>query len=115
LSVAVYLIDANLPRWFSLWASSDYVFAHEFAATWPDVQLWEYARSEKLVVVTKDADFRILALAEKSPPKLVHVRFGNMMMQEFFSVMTRRWPEVAALLPRYRLIEVWIDRVVAIS
>lgn len=29
------------------------------------MQLWEYARSEKLVVVTKDADFRILALAER--------------------------------------------------
>jgi len=113
--VAVYLIDANLPRWFSLWASSDYLFAHDFATTWSDAQLWEYARSENLVMVTKDADFRIMALMENSPPKLVHVRLGNMKMQQFFNVMTKRWPEVIALLSRSRQIDVWPDRVVAIS
>lgn len=113
--MAVYLIDANLPRWFSLWSKGDCVFAHDFAATWPDARLWEYARSHGLVVVTKDGDFRIMSLAEKSPPKLVHVRFGNMKMQQFFEAMIDRWPEVVALLPTYRLIEVWTDRVGAIS
>lgn len=113
--MAVYLIDANLPRWFSLWASGDYIFAHDFAAIWSDAQLWEYARSENLVMVTKDADFRIMALAETAPPKLVHVRLGNMKMQQFFKVMTQRWPEATALLSRSRLIDVWPDRVIAIS
>jgi predicted nuclease of predicted toxin-antitoxin system len=113
--VAVFLIDANLPRWFSLWASNDYIFAHDFAAVWADAHIWEYARSENLVMVTKDADFRIMALAENSPPKLVHVRLGNMKMQQFFNVMTKRWPEVVDLLPQSRLIEIWIDRVVALS
>ncbi len=113
--MAIYLIDANLPRWFSLWATDDFIFAHDFAATWADTQLWEYARTEGLVVVTKDADFQIMSHAEKSPPKLVHVRFGNMKMKQFFNAMTNRWPEVTALLPQYRLIEVWTDRVIAIS
>ena len=98
-----------------MWATGDFIFAHDFAATWSDAQLWEYARSEGLVIVTKDADFRILSLAGRSPPKLVHVRFGNMKMQQFFNAMTGRWPEVTALLPQYRFIEVWTDRVVAIS
>jgi predicted nuclease of predicted toxin-antitoxin system len=113
--VPAYLIDANLPRWFSLWSGADFLFAHDFGATWTDQQLWEHARAENLVVVTKDADFRILALAEKAPPKLVHVRIGNVRMQQFFTIMTRRWPEVTALLPTNRLIEIWPDRVVALS
>jgi predicted nuclease of predicted toxin-antitoxin system len=101
------------PAGFHFWAGNDYVF--DFGATWTDAHLWDYARSENLVVVTKDSDFRILALVQESPPKVVHIRFGNMKMRQFFTVMTECWREAAALLSRYRLIEVWPDRVVALS
>ena len=112
---AIYLIDANLPRWFSPWEGSEYAFAHDFASNWPDWRLWEYACSNHLVVVTKDADFRILALAGNSPAKVVHVRLGNLRMRQFFLAMTKRWPEVVELLKTHRLVEVWPDSVVALS
>ena len=41
--MARYLIDANLPRWFSLWAGGDCDFVHDLGAGWSDTQIWDYA------------------------------------------------------------------------
>ena len=29
-----YLIDVNLPRWFSIWSGSDYEFMHDIGLRW---------------------------------------------------------------------------------
>jgi hypothetical protein len=41
--VARYLIDANLPRWFSLWAGGDCEFVHDLGADWSDTRIWDHA------------------------------------------------------------------------
>lgn len=83
-----YLIDANLPRWFSMWSGPDFVFAHDLGADWSDERLWAYAGEHQLTIVTKDADFRIRALLGVPPLRLVHVRFGNLKMRDFFTAMS---------------------------
>jgi predicted nuclease of predicted toxin-antitoxin system len=55
--VARYLIDANLPRWFSLWAGGDCEFVHDLGAGWGDTRIWAHAAANGLTVVSKDADF----------------------------------------------------------
>lgn len=59
-----YLIDANLPRYFSLWDSDDFVFAHDSGPSWKDEQIWNHASAAGLTIVTKDADFsdRVLVI-----------------------------------------------------
>jgi hypothetical protein len=36
--MARYLIDANLPRWFSLWSGSDYEFVHDIGRIGPTAE-----------------------------------------------------------------------------
>ena len=60
--MARYLIDANLPRWFSLWAGGDCEFVHDLGADWSDSKIWDYAAANGLTIVSKDADFSDRAL-----------------------------------------------------
>lgn len=42
-----------------------------------DHTLWRYAAAQGLMIVSKDSDFRHLALLHGPPPKVVWVRVGN--------------------------------------
>lgn len=42
-----------------------------------DTEVWEYARANSHVIVTKDADFSELGLLRGFPPKVVWIRRGN--------------------------------------
>ncbi len=55
--MAKYLIDVNLPRYFSLWNSPDYLFVSDINDEWTDEEIWNYATLNELTIVTKDADF----------------------------------------------------------
>lgn len=77
-----YLIDANLPRWFSLWAGADYEFVHDFGAAWNDSRIWQYASTNAQTIVTKDADFSHRVLLAASGPRIIHIRVGNLTIAE---------------------------------
>ena len=42
-----------------------------------DLMIWQYATAHGLIVVSKDADFRDLALQHGPPPKVIWLRVGN--------------------------------------
>ena len=42
-----------------------------------DLTVWDYAAARGLMVVSKDSDFRHLALLHGPPPKVIWVRVGN--------------------------------------
>jgi predicted nuclease of predicted toxin-antitoxin system len=42
-----------------------------------DRQIWEYARSAGLAIVSKDTDFRERSYVEGAPPKIVWLDVGN--------------------------------------
>ena len=42
-----------------------------------DVEIWEYAKREGLVLVTKDSDFHQLSFLLGAPPKVIWLRLGN--------------------------------------
>ena len=48
-----------------------------------------------------------------SPPKVVHLRFGNMRKREFHQFLARIWPQVEALIIDYKLVNVYLDRIEA--
>jgi predicted nuclease of predicted toxin-antitoxin system len=43
----------------------------------PDLRLWEHARENGFVIVSKDEDFRQRSLLEGAPPKVVWLQVGN--------------------------------------
>ena len=110
-----FLIDANLPRWFHLWEGGEFTFAHDFGPGWTDDALWMHAKTEDMVIVTKDADFRIRMMVAEPPPRVIHVRFGNMKVRDFFTAMTARWPEAIKAIENFKLVDLFTDRVLAVS
>jgi predicted nuclease of predicted toxin-antitoxin system len=110
-----FLIDANLPYRFSLWAGDDFVHARDLGERWSDSELWAYARAHDLIIVSKDADFSDRALISNPPPKVIHIRLGNMKMREFHGLIRRLWPEILALIAEHRLVTAYQDRIEAVD
>jgi predicted nuclease of predicted toxin-antitoxin system len=48
-----------------------------------DTEIWQYAKDKKLVIVTKDTDFSDRLMLDFSPPKVVHLRVGNIRKREW--------------------------------
>jgi predicted nuclease of predicted toxin-antitoxin system len=63
----------------------------------PDQEVWEYARKEDFVIVTKDADFVDLSLLFGFPPKVVWIRRGNCRTKDIENIIRNHYSEVLAL------------------
>ena len=55
--MVMFLVDANLPYYFSLWHSNNFVFVKDINDEWKDKDVWNYALENKLIIITKDAEF----------------------------------------------------------
>ena len=76
-----------------------------------DTEVWDFARREKLVIVSKDADFSERIILATPPPWVVHLRFGNLRRREFHALLASVWPQVETLLKKHKLVNVYRDRV----
>ena len=109
--MAKFLVDVNLPYYFSLWNHDDYVHQFDLGDTWADRGIWEYARENNLTIVTKDANFYNRILTSDPPPKVIHIRVGNKRLKELHGFLNKIWPEVLALNGTCKLISVYPDRI----
>lgn len=106
-----YLVDANLPRWFNQWNSPDYVLQHEIDPAQHDALIWNYAKEHNLTIITKDSDFSSRILLSEPPPKVIHIRLGNMDMRSFHEAIGRCWDEVLRMSSDHKLVVVHADRI----
>ncbi len=42
-----------------------------------DQEIWEFARDNGYIIITKDSDFNDLSILQGSPPKVIWLRSGN--------------------------------------
>ena len=61
-----------------------------------DLVIWEAARSSGFVLVSKDDDFRNLALVRGAPPKVVVLRIGNVSTDAAGSHLEAEFPTLFA-------------------
>ena len=108
-----FLLDENLPSRVSFVPSLPVTHVSDLGASPSDSTVWEYARANSLVVVTKDADFSDRILLSSPPPWVIHLRFGNLRRKDFHAFLKKQWPQIEALLPSHKLINVYMDRVEA--
>jgi predicted nuclease of predicted toxin-antitoxin system len=110
-----FLVDVNLPYHFSLWKSDDYVHQTDIDDEWTDTQIWDHARANDLTIISKDSDFSNRSIFHQPPPKVIHVRLGNIRMREFFVAMDSVWNEVLELNRNHKLVTIFRDRIEAIE
>jgi predicted nuclease of predicted toxin-antitoxin system len=75
------LFDHNLSprlvdRLNDLYPNSNHLFNLGLDAV-EDTIVWQYARDNKFIIVTKDSDFSELILLRGFPPKVIWIRIGN--------------------------------------
>jgi predicted nuclease of predicted toxin-antitoxin system len=75
------LLDQNLSsklveRLIDLYPGSTHVDAVGLGDA-PDGAVWDYAKSNRFAIVSKDSDFADRSVLDGAPPKIVWIRIGN--------------------------------------
>lgn len=110
-----FLLDENLPRRLTFVPSLPVIHATDLGESETDTVLWEYARTHRMVIVSKDADFSDRMMLSSSPPWIVRVALGNLGLRDYHDVLKRAWPQIEALLPVHKLIILHEDKIEAIK
>ena len=105
-----FLIDENLPVKVNVWRGSGFEFVTSSFQSESDDWIWNYARANDLTIVTKDSDFSYRILTSVPPPKVIHLRLGNVRLREFAEIMDRRWESIILLSETHKLVKVLPDR-----
>ncbi len=113
--MARFLIDANLPNRLALWRNPDFELVANHDDAWPDAVVWEYARIHNLTIVTKDADFTDRIMSSTPPPRVIHLRIGNLRLAELRAFLLRVWPQLDELSTRHKLLIVHAEHIECVS
>jgi predicted nuclease of predicted toxin-antitoxin system len=75
------LLDENLSRRIVPFLQSDFPGTTQVALEGmeqaDDTAIWEYARANGFVIVSKDSDFQEMSVLRGAPPKVIWLRLGN--------------------------------------
>jgi predicted nuclease of predicted toxin-antitoxin system len=109
-----YLFDGNVPARLRFSPRLPIVPLSKAGRNPTDSRIWEFERKHDLVIVSKDADFsdRIIT---KSPPRVVHLRFGNLGKDEYHALLAHHWRQIEKLLKSHKLVNVYSDRLEGIG
>ncbi len=62
-----------------------------------DKAVWDYARQNDFMIVTKDADFSEMSLVSGFPPKIIWIRRGNCSTRDIENLLRESYDAIAAL------------------
>ena len=106
-----FLIDANLPSGIAAWQGEKFIHVADIDDEWTDSQIWDYARKNNHTIVTKDYDFSYRIIVSQPPPKIIHLRIGNMKLREFAGFVDQNWITIRSLSDGHKLVNVYRDRI----
>jgi len=110
-----YLIDVNLPSRLPIWQSEAFIHQREIDDEWTDEQIWDYAQANNLTVISKDSDFSHRILFHQPPPRIIHIKFGNMKMKPFRELIESIWQDVQKMSQTHKLVNIFKDRIEGIE
>jgi predicted nuclease of predicted toxin-antitoxin system len=113
--MAVYLVDVNMPYYFSYWNSEEYIFQRDLDSCKSDKEIWEYAKANNLTIITKDSDFADRIVNQSPPPKVIHFKIGNMKLSQLHDFIGKHWNDIVDMNKIYKLINVYEDRIEGID
>ncbi len=110
-----FLIDVNLPYYFSLWNNEASVHLKDIDQEWSDEKVWEYATRNNLTIITKDSDFSKRIILKSPPPKVIHIKLGNISQKELFITLSKMWTDILNMNDKYKLVNVYTNGVEGIN
>jgi len=105
-----FLVDAQLPPALAKFLRDK---GHDAAAVREvqlrdadDDEIWDRARADGAIIVTKDEDFAKLVAANDGGPRVLWVRTGNLLRRVLLARFENAWPELEGhLIAGARLVE----------
>ena len=96
-------IDAQMSPAIAAWISNNYAVSAVAIRDLglrdaKDKEIFQAARQEKAVVMTKDSDFVLLLDKLDPPPQVIWVTCGNTSNARLKEVLTNTWPKALDLL-----------------
>jgi predicted nuclease of predicted toxin-antitoxin system len=110
-----YLIDANLPFRVKIWHSTEFIHQVNLGDNWSDEKIWDYATDSNLTIVTKDSDFSNKIIFQSPPPRVIHIKIGNIKFGEFEKFILANWGKIVSINETHKLTNVFIDRIEGIE
>lgn len=110
-----YLVDANLPSKISVWQTDEFEFVTNIDDAWSDTAIWNYAKLHNLTIISKDSDFSHRIISAQPPPRIIHIKIGNLRLKEFTFFLERVWDTVAKSSELHKLVNLFIDRIEGIE
>ena len=104
------LLDENLPLPTALPTVLPVTHSRQLGSQPSDTEIWNHARDNDLVIVTKDADFVQRINLQGPPPRVVHLRVGNLRRSEFITWLYKQWPGIEKASATHKLVNVYSDR-----
>ena len=75
----------------------------------------ELCKKNGLTIISKDADFSSKIILTNQPPKVVHLRIGNMKIKELHTFLKENWSKIEGLLKSNKLVNVYLNRIESIN
>ena len=105
-----FLIDENLPKTLQLQTNDKFIHVCNLGKQMTDSEIWEYAKQNDYIIITKDTDFfeRIILLG--TPPKIIWIRLGNMRRRQLEKNIITKWDEIIKKINEFDLLEIHYEK-----
>lgn len=110
-----FLFESNLPPRTAFASAFPIIHATTLGVSPTDSEIWKYAREHDLAIVSKDADFSERIIISTPPPRVIHLRFGNMRLHDYRAFLASIWPRVEYLVATHKLVNVYRDRIECVN
>ena len=113
--MAKYLVDVNLPYYFSFWNSDEFIHLRDINDKMKDEEVWEFAKSNDLTIISKDSDFSNRIILSNPPPRVIHIKIGNVSLKELYRICAFFWQDIMKMNHECKLVNVFSDRIEGIK
>ena len=110
-----FLVDVNLPKWFSFFKEENFSHVVDINPRMTDEEIWEYAIKHNKVILTKDTDFYSKSISSPLAPKIIWFQLGNMTLAELHHYFELNWSIILSHLNKATLIIAKRDQINIIS
>jgi predicted nuclease of predicted toxin-antitoxin system len=86
--------DRIIPKIIDLYPNSEHVKTLRLVNS-DDVVIWEFAKSNDFVIVSKDSDFHQRSLLYAHPPKFIYLRIGNSPTSKIVQIMRDKFDTIS--------------------
>ena len=99
-----FLVDVNLPKYFSFFNDTNFIFVSDLNLQMTDTEIWDYALKNSLVILTKNVDFFNRFLVSENAPKIVYFQLGNFSLKQLYQYFTDNWTIIQSEIEHSRLL-----------